>query len=108
MKIKFLEDAFYNKKLFAKKGEVKEMEDSFAQRWLNRGHAFYKEEEKKEEQGAKEAQDVNALLLEFLQGAKKKELLEFVKDNEILLPEDLKKAEEIRDFLIHELIERVE
>ncbi len=45
MKLKFNNDAWYNGQLIAKKGEIKEVDESngFAQRWINRGAEVVKE-----------------------------------------------------------------
>ena len=42
MKIKFVEDAFYNGNLFARKDEVKDIDDNggHASRWIRRGLAI--------------------------------------------------------------------
>ena len=48
-KIKFNFDAVYNGVLIAKVGDVLELEEDFALRWIRRGNEEVKEEIKKEE-----------------------------------------------------------
>ena len=43
-KIKFVKEAYVDGEVFAKEGEIKELNDASADRWIRRGHEEVKEE----------------------------------------------------------------
>ena len=112
-KILFTDDAYIGGKLFAKEGDIKEFDDSkgSATRWINRGHKEVCEdtpvkeselEEVKEEEVKEESKEIETAPEESgidLDSMSKKELLRFAKGKEIDIPKDVKKVDEIRNFL---------
>lgn len=98
MKIKFLKDAWVSGELFAKKGDVKDIDNKLgsADRWLKRGHVEYVEEEVKVVEEEPQLDEDECLELDKM---KKKELLEHAASIGVEIPKELKKVDEIRDFL---------
>lgn len=114
MKLKFNSDAFYNGKLIAAKGEIKEIseENGFASRWIKRGAEEVKEEVPKVEDkeqvledikemldGSKEEDEEEAMEVVDFDAMKKEELLKYIAYRGISLPNDIKKVADIREFL---------
>lgn len=106
-KVKFIKDAFVSKKLFAKKGEIKDIEpDSSVRRWLRRGHELVEDGVK--EEVIEESPVVEEEVVESIETAvdldvmSKDELLVFAEDNAIEIDKRLgvkKIREKIEEWL---------
>ena len=110
MKVKFLKDAYVNGEVFAREGDVKEFTSiASAKRWLNRGHVEVSSDEPIKEIHIKseELEEVEPEICDEVEEEEvadfdemtKKQLLAYAKENEIEIPSDVKKVEEIRSFL---------